>query len=129
MLQQRVPEEFLGVSVGIVSSVIGMMVGSPLVAALAGSILAARYRMRRPSSAPPRRWYWFWFVLQSLFFGLLAGPYLASQFPEGEGSLQLFVFVASFMAAGFLEKLDGLDWDVVTALSSLFSSFTNKRRH
>ena len=128
MLQQRVPEEMLGVSAGIASSAIGMMIGSPLVAALAGSILAARYRMRRPDSAPPRRWFWLWFVLQSLFFGMLAGPYLASQFPAGEGSLQLFVFVASFIAAGFLEKLDSLDWDVVTAVSSLFSSFGSNHR-
>lgn len=47
--------------------------------------------------------------LISFVFGVIAGPYFASQMPDGEGVVGVGALMMSFVAVSFLEKVYDAD--------------------
>ncbi len=58
-------------------------------------------------------------TIASLVIGLVTGPYIASQMPDGAGVVGVGALIASFMALGVFTRLHELDWD----LSALLREF------
>lgn len=55
----------------------------------------------------------------SLVIGLIAGPYVASQLPGGEGVVGVGALIAAFIAIGFFTRLHALDWDLGALLREI----------
>lgn len=55
----------------------------------------------------------------SLVIGLIAGPYLASQLPGGEGVVGVGALISAFVAIGFFTRLHALKWDMGVLLREI----------
>ena len=55
----------------------------------------------------------------SVVVGLIAGPYIGSQLPNGDGVVGVGALIASFMAVGFFTRLHALDWNIVDLLKEI----------
>lgn len=55
----------------------------------------------------------------SLSVGLIAGPYVGSQLPHGDGVVGVGALITSFISVGFFTRLHALDWDLQAVLSEI----------
>lgn len=55
----------------------------------------------------------------SLVIGIVAGPYVGSQLPHGDGVVGVGALIASFVAVGFFTRLHALDWDLGAVLAEI----------
>lgn len=55
----------------------------------------------------------------SLSIGVIAGPYIGSQLPHGDGVIGVGALIASFVSVGFFTRLHALDWDLRAVLSEI----------
>ena len=67
-----------------------------------------------------------WSVCVAIFCGIIVGPYLASQMPDGDGVAGVGALIASFMGVGTLTRLHQLDWDVAAWLKDILTTVTIK---
>lgn len=55
----------------------------------------------------------------SLVIGVIAGPYVGSQLPHGDGVVGVGALIASFVSVGFFTRLHALDWDLRAVLAEI----------
>lgn len=67
----------------------------------------------------------------SLVIGLIAGPYVGSQLPNGDGVVGVGALIASFVAVGFFTRLHALDWNIqalVTEFGKAIGSALSRKK-
>lgn len=68
-------------------------------------------------------------LITSLTVGLIAGPYIGSQLPHGDGVVGVGSLIASFICVGFFTKLYEADWDVGAVLKQIVDALpTGKQK-
>jgi uncharacterized membrane protein YfcA len=62
----------------------------------------------------------------SIAIGVLAGPYVASQLPDGQGVVGVGALIASFVAVSFFSQLHAMKWDIGAVIQSVVAAFQKK---
>jgi len=64
----------------------------------------------------------------SLVVGLIAGPYVGDQLPDGDGVVGVGALIASFIAVGFFTRLHALDWNISDLLREIVSALPGGKK-
>lgn len=102
--------------------------GDTLVPSFAGGAFATYFRLEKSESDNPVtvRDIAFTFIA-SVVIGVIAGPYVGDQLPEGDGVVGVGALIASFLGTAFLQKIDRMDWDMGAFFKMLADSFHRKK--
>lgn len=105
--------------------------GDTFLPSLAGAAFAVYFRSQREAKSPDNASY-VWRDLaatgvMSFVIGLIAGPYLASQLPEGEGVVGVGALIASFIGMSVAAKLNRMNWDAGAILRAFGGGETRKK--
>jgi len=89
--------------------------GDTFLPSFAGAVFAVYFRAVRGQHDPqdnPTIFDLFAVAIMSFIIGVIAGPYFASQLPDGDGVIGVGALITAFIGTGILSKLDRMDWDV-----------------
>ena len=64
----------------------------------------------------------------SFLFGIVVGPYFASQMPKGDGVAGVGALLMSFVGTAILQKLDRMDWDVAAFVKMCLQSLPGGKK-
>ncbi len=67
-------------------------------------------------------------AIVSLVVGLIAGPYVGSQLPDGTGVVGVGSLIASFIAVGFFTRLHALDWNIADLLREIVNALPGGKK-
>ncbi|WDI31580.1 hypothetical protein PUV54_00025 [Hyphococcus flavus] len=97
--------------------------GDTFFPSLAGACFAVYFRSQRKTEGPDGPQYLIKDLIatgaMSLVIGLVAGPYLASQLPDGEGVVGVGALIMAFVGTALLAKLNRMDWDLGLVFKSI----------
>lgn len=97
--------------------------GDTFLPSLAGAGFAVYFRAQREAKEPQSgKYVWRDLIatgVMSFVIGLIAGPYLASQLPDGEGVVGVGALIASFVGMSAAAKLNRMNWDIGAVLRFL----------
>lgn len=118
-------------TVGMVASAVYTLIrGETLLPSLVGGMMAVAFRIMYDKDTDEKfvsKWDYVTVFFVSVSFGMIAGPYVADQLPEGKGSVGVGTMIASFLGVAFLKKLHKADWDIVETFSQIAKSFVKKK--
>lgn len=98
------------------------LTGDTFLPSVVGASFALYLRMQA-NSEPLGRIDIFVSLAVSIAVGLIAGPYVGSQLPHGDGVVGVGALIASFMAVGALVKLHELDWNISDFIAEIAKVF------
>lgn len=105
--------------------------GDTFLPSLAGAAFAVYFRAQREAKEPGNRNYvWRDLIatgVMSFVIGLIAGPYLASYLPEGEGVVGVGALIASFVGMSVAAKLNRMEWGAGAILRILSDGPARKK--
>lgn len=100
--------------------------GDTFLPSIVGGAFAVYFRMERKGD---EGYVWKDLIatgVMSILVGLIAGPYVGSQLPDGEGVVGVGSLIASFLGTAFLSKLNRMEWDIGAVLRAVLSALPRK---
>lgn len=93
-----------------------------------GAVSAVLFRMARTGGDG----YLLKDVLATLFMsfgvGMIAGPYVASHMPDGDGVIGVGALISSFLGTALLASLNRIDWDLGAWIKIVAHNIATKKK-